>query len=512
MRAPGEKTMRRSAGRAVVVAVLAALAVVLVPAGSAKPPPPPSGTYQVCLTAGTGSAACTATAGGGDYSILSGTHPELQVTITNDGSSNQTLDYANLAVPAGIGVAIDTAGSASALNYAAFASTSTSSTLQLRGLGLAPGASQEIAFFVNSSASSCTDGSWTTLAQSSSTPSAFVFTNPPSASSGLTSLVAVDCKLVFQSEPAPALPNATITSAAYTPTVGGGVHNVTVVARDAGGNALPVTLNGGNVMLAATAGAFDDPLNSTFTGTSGSFSQSSAVFAGLKATGTGGLFTLTASAGGFANVDSSPPFAITLNGTACDSGKSCTLTGTDASGKTTLTQIVTSAGFGYVGASPLNVPTPVPLGCQTWSPTPGVSGFVEFDGRTSSGTMNITYYVSQSAIKARYGKNTGQQFLPMCFGAKPVVGNQAVDCTTAGAPVPWTGDELDSSGAFTGKTAPSVCGPDGYDWGIISSYQDKLDQTLNPVVTGWGGPTNIGQNFRSFVISLPSGWDARGGM
>lgn len=505
----GKASSLRSARRAAIVAMLAALAVVLVPVGSAKPPPQPSGTYQACLTAGTGSSACTTTAGGGDYSILSGTHLPLQVRITNDSTSNQTLDFVNL-VPTGIGVTIDTAGSASATNYTTYASTSTSTTLQLRNLGLAPGQNRMVAFYVNSSATSCTDGTWATVAQSSSTPSAFVFTNPPSASSGLTSLVAVDCKLVFQNEPTPALPNATITSAAYTPTVtvGGSVHNVTVVAQ-----ALPVPLNGGSVTLAPTSGSFDDPANSTFTGTSGSFSSSNAAFAGLTATGTGGPFTLTASAGGFSDVASSPPFAITKNGTPCDSGKSCTLTGTDASGKT-LTQIATSAGFAFVGASPSQVPLDSngqpPTGCQTWSPTPGVTGFVEFDGRTDVGTMNITYYVSQGALKARYGKNTGQQFVPMCFGAKQVVNNQAVDCTPGSTG--WTGDALDVNGAFTGRTSDSVCGPGGYYWGIISSYQDKLDQTKNPVVTGWGGPTNIGQNFRSFVISLPSGWDARGGM
>ena len=139
---------------------------------------------------------------------------------------------------------------------------------------------------------------------------------------------------------------------------------------------------------------------------------------------------------------------------------------------------------------------------------------MEFDGRTTGGTMTISYYVSQSALKARYGKNVGNQFLPMCVAAKWIdqATNQAQDCNTNPRPDGgWLGVALDpSTGRFTGGTSQALCGPDGYYWGIISSYQDKLDAS-NPIVTGFNGPTNIGQNFRTFVISLPSGWDVRCG-
>lgn len=512
--------LRRGGG--LLALALAALAIVFVPAGSAKPTPPPSGTYQVCLTAGSGAATCTPTAAGGDYSVLSGLNPELQVTITNDSTSNQLLDFANVNVPAGINVTIDTGHTPQPASYTAHVSTSASSTstLGLRNLGLTPGHSVTVAFFVNSTHATCTDGNWSTLAQSAANGSFFTFPSP-TVTSGLTSLVAKSCTLAFQHEPTAALKNTVITSQAYTP-VGGTVHNVTVVPQDAGGQALPVALNGGNVALAASS-AFDPGNTGEFPAstTNTPFSSGSAAFVGLKATGTGGPFTLTASAPGFDVDPASPfvssPFVITQEGTGCNSA-SCTLTGKDKQGNA-LTSITTNGGFSFVGTSPSDVPLDptnpeglYPTGCQSWLPTDNVSGFVEFDGRSDAGTMAITYYVSQSALKARYGKNVGNQFIPICFGAKPVdpITHQAVDCTTPGY-TPWTGDKIDSNRAFTGKTQAAVCGPGGYYWGIISSYQDKLDQTANPVVTGWGGPTSIGQNYRAFVISEPAGWDGRGG-
>jgi hypothetical protein len=487
------------------VAALVVFAVVLTPTGSAKPPPPPTGTYQACLIAGTGNSSCIPTAAGGDYSVLTGANPELQVTIKNDNTSSQTLDYANVNVPAGIGVSIDTAHSPQPASYTTYASTSTSTTLQLRGLGLAPGASQTVAFFVNSTSSSCTDGTWTTEARSGSTPSAFVFPNPPSKSGGLTTLVAMSCQLTFQNEPSAALPNKIITSAPYSESG----TNVTVVTPAS----LPVALNGGAVKLGIDSGSFDVGTDS-FTGTGpAAFSAGSATFPSLKATGTGGPFTLHASADGFTNAVSSPPFAITKNGEACVSTCS-TLTGTDANGNT-LTQISTSAGFSFLGTSPSSVPSPTPLGCQSWTATPGVTGFVEFDGRTdpAHASMTLTYFVPQNAIKARYGKNVGQQFIPICIGVKyvdPVTG-QPQDCNVTPTPNPWTGDALDPNGAFTGATSQSVCGPEGYYWGIISSFQDKLDQSVNPVVTAWSSPTIGGTTYRAFVMSVPAGQDYKGG-
>jgi hypothetical protein len=323
----------------------------------------------------------------------------------------------------------------------------------------------------------------------------------------MTSLFAVGCQLAFQNQPTAALQNRTITSTPYSPSG----PSVSVVPQDSSGAALPAPLNGGSVTI-TSLGAFD-PVGSSFTGTGTSFSGGVATFSSLKATGTGGPFTLDASAPGFDTpAVSSPPFAITQDGNACNPATSCNVTGHDANGKA-LVQILTSAGFGFVGTSPSSPPIdPVtglgPSGCQSWTPTPGVSGFAEFDGRTNAdNSMTVTYDLPMNALKARYGKNVGQQFIPICIGAKWVNDSgQPQDCNTN--PLPgggWTGDALDENRAFTGLPAQSLCGPGGYYWGIISSFQDKLDPSLNPVVTAWGSGNIGGTNYRSFTISVPGG-------
>jgi len=76
---------------------------------------------------------------------------------------------------------------------------------------------------------------------------------------------------------------------------------------------------------------------------------------------------------------------------------------------------------------------------------------------------------------------------------------------------PWLGDGLTAGGKFTGKPAYAVCDTtDGYYWGIISSYQDKLAAS-NPIVTNWGGTQIGGDNYRFFDMTIPPGWDWRSG-
>jgi hypothetical protein len=486
-----------------VLAALAAFAIVLVPTGSADSV---NLGYQVCLVAGDGSGGCTATANGGSYSVLTGTNPELSVIITNDDPS-LTLDSADITVPSGIGVSIDTLHSPQPPSYTLYAANSTPTDLELSGLGIAPGGQQTVTFFVTSADTACTDGTWATTAQSDTEAS---YNNPPDASGGLTSLVSDGCKLAFQNEPSAAKPNQVITSAPYDPSG----TSVTVVPEDADGNALPVALNGGSVSLSINTGAFDVNTSHFTNNTGVAFASGAATFGSLTATGTGGPFTLAAADDGsvFASATSSPPFAITKNGEACPS--TCpTLTGTDANGNT-LTQISTSAGFSFLGTSPSSVPSPTPAGCQSWTATPGVTGFVEFDGRTDPvhASMTLTYYVPQKAIKARYGKNVGQQFIPICVGVQYVdtTTGQPQDCAVTPHSPSWVGDQL-KNGAFTGKTSQSVCGPGGYYWGIISSFQDKLSQSTNPVVTSWSSLKIGGVTYRAFVMSVPAGQDYKGG-
>jgi hypothetical protein len=57
-----------------------------------------------------------------------------------------------------------------------------------------------------------------------------------------------------------------------------------------------------------------------------------------------------------------------------------------------------------------------------------------------------------------------------------------------------------------------MCDPQsGYWWGILGSFQDPIDPSLNPTVTAWGGTTIAGISYRQFFIRVPSGWDWRTG-
>jgi hypothetical protein len=103
----------------------------------------------------------------------------------------------------------------------------------------------------------------------------------------------------------------------------------------------------------------------------------------------------------------------------------------------------------------------------------------------------------------------------MCVGARPVdtVSGAIHDCNEQGPwnTGGWTGKAITSDGKFRKGTATAVCDSDGYYWGIISSYQDKLDATANPTVTNWGGTQIGGDNYRFFDMSIPPGWDWRSG-
>ena len=44
----------------------------------------------------------------------------------------------------------------------------------------------------------------------------------------------------------------------------------------------------------------------------------------------------------------------------------------------------------------------------------------------------------------------------------------------------------------------------------MSSFQDKLNASVNPTVTGWGSQTINGVNYRGFTIDVPPNWDYRG--
>jgi hypothetical protein len=176
--------------------------------------------------------------------------------------------------------------------------------------------------------------------------------------------------------------------------------------------------------------------------------------------------------------------------------------------------VSSSAGFTFMTLSPFTVGTP--KGCEGRVPLP-VAGFAESDGRRpGSGTLTIKYYVNKDVLSSTQGKNVGNQFVPICVGGRRVdIGTGAIeDCTQSDAVGAstngWVGDAISGTGKFTGKPANAVCNSDGYYWGIIGSFQDKIPAG-NPVVTNWGGTSINSVNYREFDMTIPPGWDWRSG-
>jgi hypothetical protein len=528
-----------------LLGVLAGLAVVLAPAGSAKPPTAPIKLYDVCLASSPPTC---------DTSSLSAsTANNLTFTITNENGSNTTLGSANLDAPAGFSLG----GTPSVAVYDASGSPVGSATptgsivtlaggvdeLQLRNLNLSNGWYATASF--TATASSACMATWGVAAKQSNDFKGSGNDFQLVKSGGLTSSVAGGCKLAFLYDPASAHPNTPISDTAYsqasaaTNSTTAGPHYVTVVATD-GTNVL-TSVSGVTVTLSKSDGTFDTPPTNCppcFSGNSVQLTNGYATFPTLQTNGTGSGFTLTASAGAsspFAPATSTPPFDVIADTTPCDPTVPCPLSGVDSGGNPL--DIVASTNFTFLGLNPYTPPTSTSggvttvttPGCQNLIPVSG-TGFAEYDGRSGSGTLTITIYVDMKKIKAQYGQNTGQQFIPMCIGVRPVdrITHLAGSCSppgASGAPTSWNpagdgsgweGDQIQPSSGksvFTGYPAWSVCGSDGYQWGIVSSFQDGYDTNPPqnyPEVTAWSS-TKIGNTtYREFTLSVPPGWDVKG--
>ena len=516
-------------------AALAALAIVLAPTGSAKPPTASVKLYDVCLQGGT--AACTSwNTAGGSTSTISGTNPQIAFNVHNESGSNTTLGSLNVDMPSGVTLQLPVGAPGDPIT-----GTSTSTQLQLRNLNLAPGASY-LATFTISAPSVCETVQWNVAAKQSNDFNGSGNDFQLKQSSGLTSLITAGCKLAFTDasgnprNPASAIVNKTITDTAYT-SLANGANNVTVVAEDSSGNVL-TTLNSGAVTLTKAAGTDDCTSTTTGCGSTHGFDGSSslgqqasfvngvATFTSLKSDRTGSGYKLQAASDGFQSATSSPAFNITNVGMTCDPRASCDLPTNDSSGSPL--DINGSSGFTFLGESPFTLPqnpdgTVSEPGCQNLYPVSG-SGFAELDGRTNAnGTLTVTIFVDMKKIKAKYGANTGQQFIPICIGVKYLDSSgNPVDCsdTATATNLPnaaWKGDEISNSGTksvFTGLEHDAACGSGGYWWGIVSSYQDKLDTnppTSNPEVTSWTSVTMGNTTYREFVLTLPPGLDLKGG-
>lgn len=518
----------RRFGRALSLALVSLLAVVLAQSGSAKPPSAQIKLYQVCLTAGDGGAPCTSWDSlGGALSAVTGSHPELQITLHNDTSSNQALGSVNLTVPPGLGLTIDTT-SPMATNYSMYASTSTSDTLQLRNLNLATNASVTVAFFVNASSTSCNDGTWgIQVKQSNDFNGSGNDFSQPTKSSGLTSLITGGCHLAWASQPASAKPSETITDTPFTQS-GANVNNVAVEVQNA--NNRPIDLNTGTATMTISGDGCGTGCTQQFQGlTSTTFQGGRATFPGLKSAYTGTGFTATVNALGLQSPVSSPSFLIQQNGIDCDGLDPCPLD--TQIGNLDVNVDANGGNFLFVAVNSSTIPSSVTQsdgGCAYFKGTAGAlgttPGFVVSDGRTDTGTVDITISIPTKDLRKAYGPNYGQPNVPICVGAKRLVGNEPVDCNTEDPSQGFADRTLDpTTHTFNGGYAAAKCGHDGYWWGILGTFQDPNalgfktfqdptlppDPGLIPLITGWGSsPDGLS---RTFTIHQPANWDGQFG-
>ncbi|HZT53432.1 MAG TPA: hypothetical protein VE995_03545 [Gaiellaceae bacterium] len=513
----------RAARGAVVLAVLAALAVVLAPAGTAKPPTSNNKIYSLCLQ-GADSTSCPA-----QSHLVAGATTPMTLTIANAASSPSSLGSLNLDAPAGLPIAAASSSASPTGDVTLVAGGGANGTgqLQIRDLNLTPGSTATVSFSVEAP---CAGGPYTWPAPAAKQSNDFNGTgndfNPPTSFAGQTSVLSgPGCYLGFLTQPAATQVGETITD--QVASTGGPIE---VGLFDGAGNPIttcPVAAASCQVSLATVPGT------AGFTGTAtrpllpAANGDLVASFGDLAIGGLGPsdlpqTFELRASSTFTSPAphgeDTSAPFELEESLVDCSAG--CTVAGLPLGGRgDSVLDFDTTSDYGFVALDPFRF-TAVPAGCEHFTPlgstsrTP-VSGFSEASPLVGAG-MTLTYYVSQNAIKARYGKNVGQQVIPICAGALPVVAGVPVPCstiTTVGLrndPNGWVDDVLDASGQFTGTQSRAVCNADGYFWGIVPFFQDKVAPG-GPLITAWGDTTLGGTNYRAFVMSVPGGWDYKGG-
>jgi hypothetical protein len=490
------RSHRRSAWAAVVG--LVALAVIFVPAGhTAKPPSADIKNYTACLQYGT-SPSCTSS---GQSTVLPGGQSvQLTLTLTNDRRSNQTLGSANLTAPSELPIDRSQPITVSQGHEAGL----TDATLELRNLNLAKGTSVTVAFSVTTPCSG-TGLQWHVQAKQSNN---FLGTGNDfnlQSSTGLTTNVNGCYELRFVSQPAKTVVGQTITDADYS--VGGPI----VVGLYGAGQPVQECPSGTNNVTMSknqAAGTLGGTLTQTLTGTpcAASFNNLS-----ISATGT---FTLKATGLG-ASVDSES-FQI-VNGTSCIQDgvplDPCPF-GPLTTGNTSSSGEATGGTFVFVALEQIDLGY-IPAGCfPDGFKSVGADALFIAEQRTElSGELFVTYGIRKNLITKAYGNNSGQQFIPICAGAKRLelvngvngTTTRPVDCTATydgKDQVGWWGKKLYESesesdpnrGKFTGDLAQAVCDEtSGFFFGILASFQDYtnsdacriVDPATSPTVVEW---------------------------
>jgi hypothetical protein len=486
--------------------VLMVVPVFLAKASTAAPPA--MFKFQLCVQNGT-----SPTCGTGANSVFDGNTASAPVTVTlsNDRSSTTFIQSANVNLPAQLNLV---AGSGSPS-----ANVSTSGQqLRIRGIKIQPGKTFVATFRINTACGG--QFAWPAgEAWSGDNQTGTVFSQS-GVSTGVSTTLNTGCYLGFVDQPTDTAIGQTIGSQGAS--AGG---PVTVGLFDSTGQRMsscPVGFTSscnaivGRTPTDGTFGNDPDSLTQPLTGT-----PLVASFSNLKIgiTTQSEQFRLTATGdGSFAPIVNSASFLVAdgVQTVPCNGGK-CTLNQKklDASRVVSFADVNGPSGFTFMTLSPYTLDFD-PKGC-VGRPDFGFSGFAESDGRAPGSAMTVRYYVDQNTLKANYGTNTGQQFIPICAGGRPVdpTTHQPIDCTEldsiGGFSHGWVALVLNAKGGFAGKIHNAYCEADGYYWGILSSYQDKIDGKTNPVVTNWGGQNIDGNNYRFFDMTIPGNWDWRSG-
>jgi hypothetical protein len=183
----------------------------------------------------------------------------------------------------------------------------------------------------------------------------------------------------------------------------------------------------------------------------------------------------------------------------------CVIGRTELDANTQIEVAAEGGSFTFLGVAGFNSNSgTLPAGCANFksiyvdslgNPIPG--GGVEItDTRTSAaGTLHFKLYINKTLIAAKYGSNSGQQFITFCAGAMMLNSDGSQKkCTDEGSTFGgWVGAAIDSDGKFTGGLTRAKCNAgDGRYYGILASFQFlnvkgslKLGPT-DPLITGWG--------------------------
>jgi hypothetical protein len=330
-------------------------------------------------------------------SVAAGAQVTFTVAITNQ-NPQQTLGSANLTVPAGFTL------DAASIPAGAGTATVSGSTVQLRNLSLANGATVPVTVVADVPCSAGT-ASWQILAKQSNDfngPPGNNFTAPPASS--LVTTVSGACALHFFVQPADARVGQQITGSAFDP-AGAGQLSVEVVD----GSGARVTSSTASITLALGPGSSG---SGVLSGT-----KTRSAVAGL-ATFTGlsidqpGTYTLQATSPGLASATSNA-FHVEQVAVPCTEDVGCTASISNSQTSNT----VTAPGNGRVDqgflALSYNVGNPVDCSSFGYTQITSAASTVVLSGPDRTKTLVET--ISKALMNA--SSDNGASHIQMCFGA-----------------------------------------------------------------------------------------------